>query len=55
VVRLRDRATIAVMSFTFVRVSGVGELKMEDYIRRKKAGGFGCARKTTRSMKCLSS
>ena len=36
VVRLRDRALVAVMAFTFARVSAVVDLKVEDYYPQKK-------------------
>jgi len=35
-VRLRDRALVAVMAFTFARVSAVVDLKVEDYYPQKK-------------------
>ena len=36
IVRLRDRALVAVMAFTFARVSAVVGLKVEDYYPQKK-------------------
>lgn len=36
VVGLRDRALVAVMAFTFARVSAVADLKVEDYYPQKK-------------------
>jgi site-specific recombinase XerD len=45
VVGLRDRAIVAVMAFTFARVSAVVGLKVEDYYHRKNAGGCACAKK----------
>jgi integrase/recombinase XerD len=36
VVGLRDRAMVAVMAFTFARVSAVVNLKVEDYYPQKK-------------------
>jgi integrase/recombinase XerD len=35
-VGLRDRAMVAVMAFTFARVSAVVNLKVEDYYPQKK-------------------
>src|SRR5271167_496373 len=52
VVGLRDRAIIAVMTYTFARVGAVVALTVEDYYAQKNAGGSGSARKTASSMKC---
>jgi len=54
VVGLRDRAIIAVMTYTFARVGAVVALTVEDYFAQKNAGGCVSARRTARSMKCLS-
>jgi len=35
-IRLRDRALVAVMAFSFARVSAVVNLKVEDYYPQKK-------------------
>ena len=47
-VGLRDRALIAVMAFTFARVTAVVGLKVEDYytIRKISASCYACAKKT---------
>jgi site-specific recombinase XerD len=52
VVGLRDRAIIALMTYTFARVGAVVALTVEDYFAQKKAGGSVSARKRARSMKC---
>jgi site-specific recombinase XerD len=46
VVGLRDRAIIAVMTYTFARVGAVVALTVEDYFRRRNAGGSGSTKKT---------
>ena len=52
VVGLRDRAIIAVMTYSFARVSAVVRLKWRITIRRKNAGGCASATKTASSTKC---
>jgi site-specific recombinase XerD len=46
VVGLRDRAIVAVMTYTFARVGAVVALTVEDYFSQKNAGGCGFTRKT---------
>ena len=52
VVGLRDRAIIAVMTYTFARVGAVIALKLRITTRRRNAGGFGSTRRTASSTKC---
>jgi site-specific recombinase XerD len=42
----RDRAIIAVMTYTFARVGAVVALSVEDYFSRKNAGGCASTKKT---------
>jgi len=46
VVGLRDRAIIAVMTYTFARVGAVVALAVEITFRRRSAGGCGSTKKT---------
>lgn len=46
VVGLRDRAIIAVTTYTFARVGAVVALGGEDYFPQKNAGGCACTKKT---------
>lgn len=48
VVGLRDRAIIAVMTYTFARVGAVVALAVEDYFPQKNAGGSSSMKKTAR-------
>jgi site-specific recombinase XerC len=50
-VGLRDRAIIAVMTYTFARVGAVVALNVEDYYAQKNAGGCASAKKTVSSTK----
>jgi hypothetical protein len=52
VVGLRDRAIIAVMTYTFARVGVVVSLNVEDYYSQKNVGGCACTRRTASSTKC---
>jgi integrase/recombinase XerD len=53
VVGLRDRALIAVMTYTFARVGAVVSLKVEDYSSQKKRWSLRLSEKNARSTKCL--
>jgi integrase/recombinase XerD len=53
VVGLRDRAIIAVMTYTFARVGAVVVLTVEDYFSQKKRWWLRSMRKTASSTKCL--
>ena len=48
IVGLRDRAIIAVMTYTFARVGAVVALTLKITSRRKDAGGCASTRKTAR-------
>ncbi len=52
VVDLRDRALIGVMTYPLPASVLSSRSMSRITIRRKNAGGSGCARKTARSMKC---
>src|SRR5665213_1416700 len=55
VVGLRDRAIIAVMTYTFRRVGAVVALAVEDYFSQKKRWWLRLHEKTARSMNALPS
>jgi site-specific recombinase XerD len=52
VVGLRDRAIIAVMTYSFARVSAVVRLNVEDYYPQKKRWWLRLREKKASSMKC---
>jgi site-specific recombinase XerD len=52
VVGLRDRAIIAVMTYTFARVGAVVTLNVEDYYSQKKRWWLRLREKNDSSMKC---
>jgi hypothetical protein len=53
VVGLRDRAIIAVMTYTFARVGAVVVLTVEDYFPQKRRWWRVCTKKTVSSTKCF--
>src|ERR1017187_9962831 len=53
VVGLRDRAIVAVMTYTFTCVGAVVALNVEDYYAQKKRWWLRLHEKTVSSMKCL--
>src|ERR1017187_2718370 len=53
VVGLRDRAIVAVMTYTFACVGAVVALNVEDYYAQKKRWWLRLHEKTVSSMKCL--
>jgi hypothetical protein len=52
IVGLRDRALIALLVYTFARVSAALHMNVEDYYPQENAGGCGCTRRAASSTKC---
>src|SRR6266851_612148 len=52
-VGLRDRALIALLIYTFARVSAAIGMNVEDYYVQGRRSWSGCMRKGANSMRCL--
>ncbi len=49
---LRDRALIALMGYTFARVSAATGMKVEDFYVQNRRGVYGCMRRAARLQSC---